>query len=657
MNFYFFQIFDWSWSFQMVLPNLDSMRKFGVVGLLFLTSLVSTGQTLKVSVSDSPPVAYVNQDGIPSGLFVDVLNEIALLEGWTLQYQSVIFNSGLNQLRSHSTDIMVNLARDTDREKYILFNNVAFYTTFGQLFTKDGSLETLPDLEGKKIGYLNSDYFAMEPEDGFLALLEASSVEVDVIPFNSYEEMTRYLEEDLIDGGVFSRPYGFSRFMMDELWDADDIVSAPMIFAPTSLFIGFPADSTYQPIIDRIDHHLVEFRKDKGSPYYASLRSNLLTRKESYVPTEIVILLLLATAGICTFFVFNRLLNFQVKQKTAEVLKAKDHIEAQNRKLGLALQAVQESIWEWDIQTNEVIVDEHSFNIMGFDQSGNTVSWSELMQLIIEEDKERFNKSFETYFNDHSDMHEVSFRARTNSGEVRWFTIHGKVVSVDDEGKPTRYLGTAVDIHDRKTTEEQLEAAETLEREKIARELHDGVQQSLSAAVLNLSYVLDKKEQETGEVRKKLETGIEGINGSIKEIRNLAHELDFNLVPAVEKLVNELDVSTVEIDFISNLGNERLPHNQEKALYRIVQEAVTNILKHASATNATIQLMKYPDLTILTIEDNGQGFDTEQVSSAFGLKSMRNRARHIHGHLSIDSRPGKGTQIVVEIQNKEAKST
>ncbi len=611
----------------------------------------ASGQTIKVSVSNSPPLAYYGEEGNPKGLFIDILNDIAAKESWTLDYEQVKFSQGLNQLRSSSSDILVNVAITPERLEYVQYNDISVYTTYGQIFTKLEQVETIHDLEGLKIGYINNDYFAIEPEEGFIALLQQSGVSVDLLPFNSYNEMTTYLEDEIIDAGVYGRPYGFSRFLINDFFEFQEIFAAPIIFAPTNLYFGFPKGD-FSTIKQAIDRHLLSYRKDKNSVLYQALRSNLLSREESVIPKWMVILLLLSLTGLILFFVFVGILNTRVKQKTKQIGEANLEIEITNKKLSLALNAVKEGIWEWNIKSNEIEIDQYSYNVMGYKKAGQKVSWNDLISTIVPADRKNFERSFKDHFSDNSEFHEISFRATTKEGEVRWFFIHGTVVELDESGKPQRYLGTIVDINDKKMLEENLEESETREREKISKELHDGVQQTLSAAVLNLNYVLENNGGKDADL--KIKKGIDNINTSIKEIRHLAHELNFNLAPAIQKLVDDLnEVTKTELTFLTNLGSERLDHKIEKALYRIIQESITNINKHAEATKATIQLMKYPDLVILTVEDNGKGFDTQQVNEEFGLNSIRSRSRQIHGQLSIDSKIEKGTTITLEVPINE----
>ena len=308
------------------------MRNVLLTVIFIFCHSFASGQTIKVSVSNSPPLAYYGEEGNPKGLFIDILNDIATKEGWTLDYEQVKFSQGLNQLRSNSCDILVNMAITPERQEYVQYNDISVYTTYGQVFTKIELIETIHDLEGLKVGYLNNDYFAIEPEEGFIALLQQSGVSVDLLPFNSYNEMTTYLEDDIIDAGVYGRPYGFSRFLIEDFFEFQEIFAAPIIFAPTNLYFGFPKGD-FSTIKESIDRHLLSYRKDKNSVFYRALRSNLLSREESVIPEWIVILLLLSLVGLILFFVFIRILNTRVKQKTKQIGEANLEIERSNKKL------------------------------------------------------------------------------------------------------------------------------------------------------------------------------------------------------------------------------------------------------------------------------------------------------------------------------------
>jgi signal transduction histidine kinase len=121
-------------------------------------------------------------------------------------------------------------------------------------------------------------------------------------------------------------------------------------------------------------------------------------------------------------------------------------------------------------------------------------------------------------------------------------------------------------------------------------------------------------------------------------------------VPALERLVEGIrERSGISIDFEAGLLTERLPSEAETALYRIVQEALTNILKHAEARHISVSLARKPGSVTAVIEDDGRGFDPARRVEGLGLLGMRERIALIGGRVAVESRPGAGTTIAVEV--------
>ncbi|MCH8330101.1 MAG: PAS domain S-box protein [Bacteroidetes bacterium] len=171
------------------------------------------------------------------------------------------------------------------------------------------------------------------------------------------------------------------------------------------------------------------------------------------------------------------------------------------------------------------------------------------------------------------------------------------------------------DITERKNAGERLVAAilqtEDRERKRIAKEIHDSLGQNLTVTVMNFDAIKKEINQLDDLSRKKFETGMTFLNRAINDSRTIAHNLmpkaidDFGYVLSVESILEGLkDSSGTHFHFYNNLDQERLSPGIELALFRITQEATNNILKYAKAETATIQLMKYSDMIILTIEDD-----------------------------------------------------
>jgi len=196
--------------------------------------------------------------------------------------------------------------------------------------------------------------------------------------------------------------------------------------------------------------------------------------------------------------------------------------------------------------------------------------------------------------------------------------------------------------------------AQELERRRLSRELHDETGQALTSILLGLRSLEDTLEgKESREATARLR---ELVVATLQDVRRLAVELrpsaldDFGLVSALENLVSTFGEQTgIEIDFGAALGDERLPSEVETALYRIVQESLTNVVKHAQARHVSIALTKAEGSVKAVVEDDGQGFDPERADGGFGLVGMQERLALLGGRLRVESSPESGTTIAAEV--------
>jgi signal transduction histidine kinase len=199
-----------------------------------------------------------------------------------------------------------------------------------------------------------------------------------------------------------------------------------------------------------------------------------------------------------------------------------------------------------------------------------------------------------------------------------------------------------------------VEAQET-ERSRLARELHDETGQALTSILLGLKPLEEALADKPARVA--LAELREHVVGALQNVRRLAVELrpavldDFGLVPALERLMDSFAEQTdIRVDFRSALGEARLPSEVETTLYRVVQESLTNIVKHANAHNVSVSLARRRSVVAAVIEDDGVGFDLRAVRrEGIGLLGMRERLALLDGRLEIESRPGAGTTIVAEV--------
>jgi signal transduction histidine kinase len=189
----------------------------------------------------------------------------------------------------------------------------------------------------------------------------------------------------------------------------------------------------------------------------------------------------------------------------------------------------------------------------------------------------------------------------------------------------------------------------------LARELHDETGQALTSILLGLKPLEERLAD--ADSRAAIADLRELVVSTLQDVRRLAVELrpsaldDFGLVAALERLTASFtEQSGIIVDFQTSLGDERLSDEVETALYRIVQEALTNVVKHARARHVSILLARSSGAIKAVVEDDGQGFDpAEESLDGFGLVGMRERLALLGGRLEVESGSEGGTTIAAEV--------
>lgn len=197
-------------------------------------------------------------------------------------------------------------------------------------------------------------------------------------------------------------------------------------------------------------------------------------------------------------------------------------------------------------------------------------------------------------------------------------------------------------------------AAQEVERRRLARELHDGTGQALTSILLGLSAVEHADSLEGA--RRAVAPLRQLVVETLQDVRSLAVELrpkaldDFGLGPALRRLGESVrETNGLDVQVEARLGATRLPGDVETAVYRIAQEALSNVLRHAAAKRVSIVATRRERSVSLVIEDDGQGFDIGAPAEGMGLVGMRERVNLLDGELGLESTVGEGTTIVVDL--------
>jgi len=279
---------------------------------------------------------------------------------------------------------------------------------------------------------------------------------------------------------------------------------------------------------------------------------------------------------------------------------------------------------------------------------------------------------------DHSKLDALLRRAaqRNCRGEIRLQSRKGAPMSVHLSLNPLRLESTkavcliASDLSEMKRAEQELRtsseqlrslAAHLLsvreeERARISREVHDELGQSLTAVKMDLAWLEGRLPRGKGQMLKRIRSTRQLADDIIQSIRRISTELrpavlDLGLAEAVEWQVQEFQTRSGIQCTVRLLTREVVASNASTAMFRIFQETLTNVARHAKATRAEVVLQKQQDWLVLLIRDNGRGFDQADpsLSKSLGLLGMRERAAILGGRVNISSAPGKGTTVTAWI--------
>jgi PAS domain S-box-containing protein len=261
----------------------------------------------------------------------------------------------------------------------------------------------------------------------------------------------------------------------------------------------------------------------------------------------------------------------------------------------------------------------------------------------------------------------IEYRLRRFDGDYRWVVNNG-VPRLESNGAFCGYIGTWVDVTDRKLYESALQdfngrliMAQERERTNIARELHDDLSQRMARLLIRLERCLRSAEGTSSPFREQLASTMEMASDISATLRDLSHLLHpstlavLGLETSVAALCREFsEQHHLSVKFVGDNIPKDSPPDVNICLFRIVQEALQNVAKHSGAQEARVTLRGNGQQIDLRIEDPGSGFDPKrsQRTGTLGLVSMHERVRLVGGHISIHSQPLHGTRIEVQIPHQ-----
>ncbi|MES2430541.1 MAG: PAS domain-containing protein [Bacteroidota bacterium] len=319
-----------------------------------------------------------------------------------------------------------------------------------------------------------------------------------------------------------------------------------------------------------------------------------------------------------------------------------------------------DGIWDWNINTNKFYLSagfEKLFGLSLNNVKNGKIDW---ISFVHTDDKDKITNGITIALASAKNYWEDAFRFIKDNGIIANVFSRATIIR-DAKGGASRMIGVVHDISQQKNLEEKLaseirtkniqiseatEDAKEMERSDIGKELHDNVNQLLGASKL----YMEMAGEGGAESRKYLERSSEYTITAIEEIRKLTKGLttdiikNLGLCPAIKKLAEDMsEVNPIKItcalkSFIEESVNDKFKLN----IFRIVQEQMNNILKHAKATQIGITLLQNKNAIILLITDNGIGFNTDREKQGIGVANIKSRVASFNGTINFISQPGEG---------------
>ena len=349
--------------------------------------------------------------------------------------------------------------------------------------------------------------------------------------------------------------------------------------------------------------------------------------------------------------------------------RAEEGLRKSREQYALAVDGVNDGLWDWNILTGAVYFSERCKRMLGYrgdELADRYESWDER---VHDDDREKVSDALESHLEGNTPAFRVEHRIRHKDGSYRWMLARGKAQR-DAEGRPYRMAGSLTDITELKAAEEairnvnrQLILAQEDERARLARELHDDVTQRLARAAIDAGRIeLTAPNEPIGEMMGRVRQDLIRLSEDV-------HALSYRLHPSLLEdlgLAEALQVECERFSAVSSVASkldvrdlpDSIPRGAAICLFRVAQEALRNVDRHARAHAVEVSLRGVDGGLQLAVRDDGIGFDPNnaQKPRSLGRASMRERIQLAAGEIDIDSAPGQGTTIVAWVPLQEGRT-
>lgn len=358
----------------------------------------------------------------------------------------------------------------------------------------------------------------------------------------------------------------------------------------------------------------------------------------------------------------------EVAERTWAALERARAEQAQRyseQRLRVAVEAAELGTWDWNVVTDTVRWNTRHFTMLGLEPSPDPLASADFVRFVHSDDRLDVWHRLQAAVAEPV-VFEAEFRVVTAQGQLRWMSGHGQATDRTPDGRARRLSGVMLDITARKQAAEaaQLQlrlgqqqqlieavlTAQEEERRRLSESLHNGLGQLLYATKLHLDRLPASPPQPARREAARL------LGEAIQQARTLSHELtpalleEFGLEAALRSICRHLSGSPLRWQYHVVLEEAPpLPLALQLVVYRLAQELTLNVVKHAQASAATLEVAALPGWVVLRVEDNGRGFDPAAPAQGIGLRTLRSRVALLGGTLQLRSEPGQGTSCELRL--------
>ncbi len=394
----------------------------------------------------------------------------------------------------------------------------------------------------------------------------------------------------------------------------------------------------------------------------------------------------------------------------SERVRAEEAIRINEERLALAAQAGRVGVWDWDLLTGALYLAKNFTAMLGYEDAEGPIDFKAWMEHVYEEDRPKLQEAIDNHLEGDAEQIELECRMLHHSGAICWFIVRGHVIRNDDQ-KAIRLIGSHTDISELKRVEEELtihrnlledlvevrtlklrninlklqdeikeherteaalkqsqeelrnlsahlQDAREKERRRIASDLHDELGQELSILQMDMTWLENNLPPESAELVEKTRSMSHFVGQTLRKVQHIAQELrpsvldNLGFSAAISWQSGEFSRRT-GIKCQLNVPDEDIDIGRDLSivLFRVYQEALTNVLRHSEAKKVKVDLSVEDGQVLLVVKDYGRGITRAEMSNprSLGLVGMRERVHSLGGEIKVAGSPGKGTRISVQV--------